>query len=126
MVPPTVVPSGRATARDGLPAIDDRQPGTVENRRRLTGSRMTRGPCERRRRSSVDALEAHDVFVSDAHEHIVAIPEDRPAILLFDVGGLDLAFVLELVAADVDAVRVQLEPLLICTEWLVWLAHGTG
>jgi hypothetical protein len=59
------------------------------------------------------------VFVSDAHEHIVPIPEDRPAILLLDVGGLNLVLVLELVAANVYAIRVQLEPLLIFSVWLV-------
>src|SRR3954468_8369832 len=74
-----------------------------------------RGEQARRRQRSAQALEAHDVFVSDAHEHIVPVPEDRPAILLFDVGGLNLAFVVELVAANVDAVRVQLELLLVCS-----------
>src|SRR4051794_10524307 len=74
---------------------------------------MPPGARERRPGSSALALEAHDVFVSDAHEHIVPIPEDRPAVLLLDVGGLNLALVLELVAANVDAIRVQLELLLI-------------
>src|SRR4051794_13376115 len=87
---------------------------------------MPPGARERRPGSSAQAFEAHDVFVSDAHEHIVPSPEDRPAILLLDVGGLKLAFVLEFVAADVDVVRVQLEPFLICSEWLASLAHGTG
>src|SRR4051812_44714740 len=80
---------------------------------------MPPGARERRPGSSAQAFEAHDVFVSDAHEHIVPIPEDRPAILLLDVGGLNLALVLELVAANVDAIRVQLEPLLIFSVRLV-------
>src|SRR4051794_20881136 len=54
---------------------------------------------------SVQALEAHDVFVPDAREHIVPFPEDCPAVLVLDVGSHDLALVFELVAADVDAVR---------------------
>src|SRR3954447_26148645 len=90
-----------------------RQRPAVEEGRRLTGSCMPRGARERDPGSSAPALQAHDVFVSDAHEHIVPIPEDRPAILLLDVGGLNLTLVLELVAANVDAIRVQLELLLI-------------
>jgi hypothetical protein len=74
---------------------------------------MPGGHGERRPGGSDQVLEAHDVFVSDAHEHIVPVPEDRPAILLLDVGGVNLALVLELVTADVDAIRVQLELLLI-------------
>src|SRR3954447_9151289 len=81
---------------------------------------------ERRPGSSAQAFEAQDVFVSDAHEHIVPIPEDRPAILLLDVGGLNLALVLELVAANVDAIRVQLELLLIFFGMAGSLAQGTG
>jgi hypothetical protein len=67
-------------------------------------------PCKRRADGSDQVLEAHDVFVSNAHEHILPVPEDRPAILLLDVGGVNLAFVLEFVTADVDAVRVQVGP----------------
>src|SRR3954466_4384348 len=108
MVPPSAVASGPATVPHGL---------FFES----VGSapRTSAG-------SSAQALEAPDVFVPDAHEHIVPSPEDRPAILLLDVGGLKLAFVLEFVAADVDVVRVQLEPFLICSEWLASLAHGMG
>src|SRR3954447_21420394 len=83
-------------------------------------------PCGRRAGGSDQVFEAHDVFVSDAHEYIVPVPEDRPAILLLDVGGVNLTLVLELVAANVDAVRVQLEPLLVCSGWLVSPVHGTG
>src|SRR4051812_20551778 len=108
MVPPSAVASGPATVPLGL---------FFES----VGSepRTSAG-------SSAQALEAHDVFVPNAHEHIVPSPEDRPAVLLLDVGGLKLAFVMELVAADVDAVRVQLEPLLICSGCLVSPAHSTG
>src|SRR3954447_12718137 len=79
---------------------------------------------ERRPGSSAQAFEAQDVFVSDAHEHIVPIPEDRPAILLLDVGGLNLALVLELVAANVDAIRVHLDLLLMFSGWLVRWPRG--
>src|SRR4051812_48537868 len=108
MVPPSAVASGPATVPLGL---------FFES----VGSepRTSAG-------SSAQALEAHDVFVPNAHEHIVPSPEDRPAVLLLDIGGLKVAFVLELVAANVDAVRVQLEPLLICSGWLVSLADGAG
>jgi hypothetical protein len=50
------------------------------------------------------------VFVPNAHEHIVPVPEDCPAILFLDTGGANLAFVVKLVTADVDAVRVQVGP----------------
>src|SRR4051794_31743927 len=102
-----------------------RQRPTLEARRRPTPVSPT-VPCGRRAGGSDQVFEAHDVFVSDAHEYIVTVPEDRPAILLLDVGGVNLALVLELVTANVDAVRVQLEPLLICSGWLLSLAHGTG
>jgi hypothetical protein len=54
-------------------------------------------------------LEAHDVFVPNAHEHIVPVPEDRPAILLLDIGGLNLVLVVELVTVEVDAVGVHVD-----------------
>src|SRR3954470_2658494 len=102
-----------------------RQRPTFDERRGPTPVSPT-VPCGRRAGGSDQVFEAHDVFVSDAHEYIVPVPEDRPAILLLDVGGVNLALVLELVAANVDAVRVQLEPLLVCSGWLVSPVHGTG
>jgi hypothetical protein len=58
------------------------------------------------------------MFVPNAHEHIGPVPEDCPAILFIDIGGVNLAFVVELVNADVHAVRVQAGPFATCSEWL--------
>jgi hypothetical protein len=65
-------------------------------------------PAEDRSSGSVTAsdqqLEADDVLVADAQEHLVAGPEDGPAVLLVDLARVDVALVLELVAARMKPV----------------------
>jgi hypothetical protein len=52
-------------------------------------------------------LKADDVLVADAHEHVVAGPENRPTVFLVDGRRVDLLLVLELVAPEVQAIGVN-------------------
>lgn len=56
---------------------------------------------------SVEVLEADDVLVTNPQEDVVLVPEDGPAVLPVDLGGVHLVLELELVAPHVDSVGLQ-------------------
>jgi hypothetical protein len=58
-------------------------------------------------RQSDEMFKAHDVFVANSQEDVIATPEDGPAVLAVDLAGMNHVLELELVAAEVDAISLQ-------------------
>ena len=51
-------------------------------------------------------FNAHDVFVTNSQEDVIAAPEDGPAVLAVDLARVNHVLELELVAAEVNAISL--------------------